>query len=161
MSAYFGWLPPLVLLSEHGGNWPKYEAALYAIFVEDFVVSKPTFRGRRLGLKRHPLSNDKEAAFWHLTSTGDVEAERIPEMRKCERIAWPRPGITNCNVAGVKVWSVSHGQEQRISIWLEEDDYVIILADRGDYLLPWTAFHVTQDHYRRKLQRQYDEWKSA
>lgn len=60
------WLPPLVLFEEFDGNWDAYLDAIYAYFRRDFVENRPTFRGRRLGLKRHPLSHGKEATFWHM-----------------------------------------------------------------------------------------------
>ena len=34
----------------------------------------------------------------------------------------------------------------------------LILADRGDYILPWTAYLVEQSHRQRKLQREYEEY---
>ncbi len=121
--------------------------------------SKPTFRGKRLGLKRHPVSQGKEATFWHLISEGANEPDRTPDMRRCERIGWPRPGIDNCDAQNVKVWEAQRRGESRIMIWLEPDDYVIVLANRGDYLLPWTAFTIEHDHKRRKLQREYEAQK--
>lgn len=33
-----------------------------------------------------------------------------------------------------------------------EENYLVILADRGDYILPWTAYLVEQPHRQRKLQ---------
>jgi hypothetical protein len=34
----------------------------------------------------------------------------------------------------------------------------VILADRGDYILPWTAYLVEQPHRQRKLRKEYDEY---
>src|SRR5690625_5054274 len=89
------WLPPMICLSNHQGNWNNYFQVIYEIFHRDFVTSKPTFRGVRLGLKRHPEYDGKPATFWHMISEGSVEAERTPDLRRCERIAWPRPVIEN------------------------------------------------------------------
>jgi len=49
--------------------------------------------GKRLGLKRHPMTQNKEATFWHMIQEGSVESERIPDIRRCERIRWPRPSV--------------------------------------------------------------------
>ena len=38
---------------------------------------------------------------------------------------------------------------------------MLILADRGDYVLPWTAFVVDRDHRRKKLQRAYEDYGKA
>ena len=82
------WLPPLVLLRDHGGEWERYLEAVYAWFKQDFINSKPVFQGRRLGLKRHPLTDGKEGTFWHMTSEGQDEENRLPDLRRCERIRW-------------------------------------------------------------------------
>jgi hypothetical protein len=116
------------------------------------------FPRRRLGLKRHPLTCGKEATFWHMTSTGKVEADRIPDLRRCERIRWPKPLIENSQDPAVKYWVSMKGHEDRIHIWLENEDYVVILADRGEYLLPWTAFLVTWEHTRRRLRKEYENY---
>ena len=84
------WLPPLVLLESFGGNWTEYIEEVYAQFKRDFVDSKPSFRGVRMGLKRYPMEQGKEGTFWHMTSEGKVEADRLPDLRRCERIGWPR-----------------------------------------------------------------------
>jgi hypothetical protein len=39
-----------------------------------------------------------------------------------------------------------------------QENYLVILADRGEYILPWTAYLVEQPHRKRKLQREYEEY---
>ncbi len=158
------WLPPLVLLAQHGGDWDRYLAAIYAGFVQDFVESKPVFRGRPIRLKRHPVSLGKEATFWHMVSEGQNEADREIDFRRCERIRWPRPIIEHSRDHTVKVWeNVRHtkkGLEKRVCLWIEAEDYLVILADRDDYLLPWTAYLVERSHQKAKLQKEYEiYWK--
>jgi hypothetical protein len=150
-----------VLLSSHNNNWDSYFPAIYAFFVKDFVEGQPVFRGKRLGLKRHPLIEGKEATFWHFISTGEHETDRIPDLRRCERIRWPRPVIENCDDGNVRVWENRRKNERRIVIWLEEAEYLVVLADRNGYLLPWTAYTVTEDHRKRKLHAEYTAYKKA
>jgi hypothetical protein len=152
------WLPPLIYLNDHGGDWQCYVEAVYARFRFDFIDSTPTFQGRRLGLKRYPLSYGKEATFWHFTSTGENEQDRRPDLRRCERIAWPRAVITNAGASSVKQWVEPRGSEPRVHLWLESEDYLLVLADRGEFLLPWTAFVVEHAHSRRKLQQRYMQY---
>jgi hypothetical protein len=156
MSAQIAWLPPLVLLSDFGGDWAAYEAAIYELFCNDFLRQKLAFRGTRVGLKRHPLSLGKEATYWHFISEGDVEAERTPDMRRCERIRWPRATIENCDAQGVKVWETTRNGQVRIMLWIEDADYVVVLSKREGYVLPWTAFYVEHPHRRKKLQRDFE-----
>lgn len=157
MSDTPGWLPPLVLFGAYGGDWDAYLTAIYAYFKQDFVDSKPTFDGRRLGLKRYPLTHGKEATFWHMIQEGRIESDRTPDFRRCERIRWPRPIIEHANEPIVKVWRNQRRGEKRVCVWLEEEDYLVILADRGDYILPWTAYLVEQPHRKRKLLKEYED----
>ncbi len=150
------WLLPLVLLEHYGGNWEAYLAAIYNYFKSDFIDSKLVYQGRRLGLKRHPLSQGKEATFWHMISEGDTEDNRIPDLRRCERIRWPRSVIEHEANGSVRVWRNRRRGEERICLWLHAHDYLVVLADRKDYLLPWTAYVVDKRHQRQKLQREYE-----
>lgn len=152
------WLPPLVLFADHGGDRESYLDAIYDYFKQDFVDSKPVFQGRRLGLKRHPMTHGKEATFWHMIQEGAVEEDRTPDFRRCERIRWPRPIIEYDADKTIKVWPNQRRGEQRICLWFEQENYLVILADRGEYILPWTAYLVEQPHRKRKLQREYDAY---
>jgi len=166
MSALFpaslpDWLPGLVLLADFGGNWARYEAALYIYFRQDFVDDAPLFEGKRLALKRHPMSEGKEATFWHIISEGDKEEARLPDLRRCERIRWPRPIIEHTAEPIVKVWENERKGERRICLWLEQQEYLVILARRKQYVLFWTAYPVPQPHQQRKLQKEYEVYLKA
>ncbi len=158
MNNNLSWLPPLVLFENYNGDWKIYLEALYAYFKEDFVDNKPTFQGRRLGLKRHPLTDLKEITFWHMISEGKDEEERIPDLRRCERIRWPKPVIEHDNDPSIKVWRNTRKGKNRICIWLETENYLVILADRGNYILPWTAYLAEKPHQQRKLLQEYEAY---
>ncbi len=161
MSESHDWLPSMVLFSDYSGDWDRYLDALYTYFKQDFIDSKPVFQGRRIGLKRHPMTDGKEATFWHMTSEGQDEANRIPDFRRCERLRWPRPVIENSEDAKVKWWVSVKRNENRIHIWREDEDYIVVLADRRGFLLPWTAFLIKWEHTRRKLRKEYEAyWKT-
>jgi len=151
-------LPPLVLMEHYQNDWHRYLAALYHYFCQDFVASKPYFEGKRFALKKHPMIEGKEATFWHIISEGEVENERVADLRRCERIRWPRPIITLSNSGFMKCWRNSRKGQERVVIALEDFSYVVILADRGDYVLLWTAYCVEQEHRRRKLRHEYEEY---
>lgn len=152
------WLPPLVLLNDYGGNWDAYLDAIYEWFKQDFINSKPMFQGRRLGLKRRPMTHGKEATFWHMIQEGNIEDDRTPDLRRCERIRWPRPVIEHNDDSAIRIWRNQRGNEVRVCLWFAQENYLVILADRGDYILPWTAYLVEQPHRQRKLQREYEEY---
>jgi hypothetical protein len=152
------WLPALVCLPDYGDDWQRYLDALYGFFRLDFIESQPLFGKRPVGLKRHPLSNGKEATFWHLISEGRVEAERVPDLRRCERIRWPRPMIEAIGQGSVLCWRNIRGGETRVLIALPDFSYVVVLADRRRYVLLWTAYQVEHHHRRRKLEK---DWRQA
>lgn len=108
------------------------------------------------------MTQGKEATFWHMVSEGKDEADRFPDIRRCERIRWPRPIIENADDEVVKVWTnvrrTTKGPEKRICLWLESREYLVILADRKSYILPWTAYVVDQPHQKGKLQNEYQEY---
>lgn len=162
MKDQLAWLPPLVLLNQYGGDWKVYLDAIYQYFLDDFVNCRPSFNGRRLALKKHPLSQGKEATFWHLISEGADEADRIPDFRRCERIRWPKPLIDHSREGHVRMWkNQRRGGEQRICLWIESEDYLVVLADRGDYVLLWTAYLVERAHQKRKLLKEHDDYWSG
>lgn len=153
-----GWLPPLEELKAYGGDFSRYLDAVYQIFCADFVESKPMFAGKRLGLKRHPVIQGKEATFWHMISEGNDEAERLPDLRRCERIRWPKPIIENAADAALKVWREPNGSGHRVLIWFAEAEYLVVLDERKDYILPWTAYPVEREHQQRKLERRWERY---
>ena len=149
------WLPSLVLFEDYRGNWDAYLSVIYAAFVRDFVESSPEFQGRRLGLKRYPLFEGKEATFWHMIQEGEDEQERTPDFRRCERIRWPKPIIEHDADRTVLLWRNKRRTEERICLLFQPEDYIVILADRGEYILPWTAYLVDREHTKEKLLREY------
>ena len=151
------WLPALVLLDDYEGIWEKYVKALYEFFENDFVHDRPMFKGNPLTLKRQPLIEGKEATFWHLISEGQTEEERNPDLRRCERIRWPRATIDHSEEDCIKVWENTRGRETRVCLWLETQDYLVILAKRRDYYILWTAYSVTRGHTKRKLRKEYEQ----
>jgi hypothetical protein len=155
------WLPPLVLLGSHSGNWNHYVEALYRYYKQDFVDSQPVFRGLAVQRKVTPVEQGKEASFWHLISEGKKEADRIPDMRRCERIRWPRPVVEHVDEPSIKVWENKRGRDTRICIWFEAIEYLVVLAVRRGYYLLWTAYPVTRPHTKRNLRREYEAYTKA
>ena len=83
------WLPELLNFEDYQNDWNIYFAAIYEAFINDFIKNKTFYGTEQIHLKKHPIIEGKEATFWHLISTGKKESERIPDLRRCERIKWP------------------------------------------------------------------------
>jgi hypothetical protein len=148
------WLPPLVLLESFDGDVGKYLSAVKAIFNRDFMGDRPPFRGKRMGLKRMPEHDGMSATFWHFISSGPVEADRLPDLRRWERIGWPMAMIQAVDTDKVRTWEEEDPKRgAKVLIALPDFSYLVVLDVRGDFVLPWTAYPVEQDHTRRKLQQ--------
>lgn len=152
------WLPDLVNLNDYNGDWDRYIQVLYSFYKLDFIDSKPIYEGKRLAVKRHPVSYGKDATFWHIISSGRSEDSRFPDLRRCERIKWPKQLIENSNDSLIKVWKNTRNGETRIILWLESGNYAVILAERTNYILFWTAFLVTREHQKRKFRKEYEKY---
>jgi len=153
------WLPQLILMEDYNGHWPEFFDVVYQTFCEDFVDDKPTFRGQKLGLKRHPEHDGKSSTFWHMISDGEEEVDREPDIRRCERIAWPRPSIENEYLDDIKVWPEKKGSDRRILLWNETASYLVVLNKRNGYILPWTAYTVVYNNQKRKLNKRWERYK--
>ncbi|MBY0502533.1 MAG: hypothetical protein K2X03_01400 [Bryobacteraceae bacterium] len=161
------WLPPLVLLADFGGDWATYERVVYGWFKQDFLASLPSWPGKRVGVKRIPLSEGKEATYWHFISEGKVEEERIIDLRRCERIRWPRPTmdafVERRPLADDPIvwWRTKRGSEWRYVLALPDFSYLVVVADRGDYVLPWTQYPIDRPHQREKYRKEFTEYWAA
>ena len=127
--------------------------------------SKPAFRGKKLGLKKFPLIDGKEYTFYHMTHEGKIETERIPDLRRMERISWPYPMIDESEHPYLKVWrNIRRGKggtKRRILILHEAERYLVVLEDRKDYILPWTAYLLKGNMQLEKHLREYENYKNV
>jgi hypothetical protein len=161
MKIYKQNLPELVCLNDFGGNYQKYIDAVYAIFEQDLIKNRPKFGSYKLSLKSLPLFQQRSYSFYHLTHQGDNETERIPDLRRCERIGWVKPTIENTENWNLKFWEQSRNGKSRLCIQLsvEDDvDYFVILDVRVNCVLIWTAFVAEYEHEKRKKEKEYQNW---
>lgn len=153
-------LPELIELTQFGGDFDRYLEAVYELFKRDFIDSQPAFRGMRLGLKKYPLSQDgKEATFWHMTSEGDDEDNRMPDLRRMERIQWPAPMINNSTHPYLKVWENTRGTKTNILIFHDAENYLVVLRKAKDYIIPWTAYIIEYRSRKDRLMKEYENYK--
>ena len=164
------WIPNMELLDDYNNDWKIYQSALYGIFKHDFVDSHPFFKKIRVSIKHYPIEYGKEEAFFHTTCkdyTGN--GERVPDLRRCERIRWIRAFIenydcdpsrgSNCN--GVKVWGEPYKSNTRIHILLEEEKYMVVLEKRKGYYLLITAFYFDYQNALEKQLKHYEQYKNT
>ncbi len=152
--------PQLVVFS--GGDWETYQEELYAIYCESLRDAALLFRGTKVVLQRKPEYKGKPSSFWHLTSEGEIEAERTPDLRRCERLRWIAWIIqASDSHPEISSWENERRGDRRVVIWLEKENYAVILAKRNGYyvlksaylLNPHraTAFRAEREEYFRSI----------
>lgn len=80
-------------------------------------------------------------------------------IQLCERIRWPAQVIENSDDARLKVWVEKIRNENRIHLLCPHERYLLVLAVRHGYILPWTAFYMEYEHQMAKKLKKYEEYK--
>lgn len=158
-------LPKIIELVEFGGNYTSYIDAIYEIFYNDFIKNKTYFGAHELKMKFNPIFQNRAYTFYHMTHEGEKEDERLPDLRRCERICWAKPCVENVEKWNLKFWRQTRKySENRICILLDvynDYDYFVVLEVRETYVLLWTAFVSTHSHETRKKLKEYENWKNS
>lgn len=158
-------------LNEFAGNWTSYVDACYEQYWQDFYSGPRLWPvpDQRLNIKRMPTDEEGRCStFWHLVTEGEIESARTPDLSRLERISWPmvilREFATtypNRSSSKIRWWKNKRAHRARYVIALADYSYVVVVADRGDFVLLWTAYPVEYRQRQRKLQREYEAfWKA-
>lgn len=153
--SYPHWLPDIFPVSP----WTEstYDE-LYQLFHRDFIESQPVYLGYTVWFFPEK-ENDKEKLFWHLTSRDDTEnGERLPDLRRCERLPWARPMLENPQDPEILAWDHSEGDGSvRTYVWLINYRFVVIMKKYPDEKRRMvTSFYVDYPHTRRNLMKKYN-----
>jgi len=148
--------PPLIPFT---GDWATYEERIYQAFLESFVKRQVLFHGIPVKAQFRPPFKGKGFSFWHVISEAlnprrRKEEERIPDLRRCERILWISWAIecASSGQPGFSWWENRRKGETRVVIWAEEHDYAVVLAKRKGYYVLKTAFYGIKPHRRRQFE---------
>ena len=151
-------LPPLETFS---GNWEEYIDHVYGVYCSLILGSDLRFRGLPVKPRFTPESRGKIYGFWHVTSTGYIEEDRTPDLRRCERIRWISWMIENVdNYDEITWWDEKINSNKReVVLWLEAEQFVIVLAWRSQgYWLLKTAYLATKPHKRKSLRKKRERY---
>ncbi|MCX5991269.1 MAG: hypothetical protein NTZ04_02910 [Chloroflexi bacterium] len=149
------WLPDLFPVDPWIST--TYEA-LYRLFQKDFVESQPVYKGQTVWI--FPEKEDgKEKIFWHLTTRDEKEAgERLPDLRRSERLPWVRPMLNQTERPEALAWDYEEGDGTvKTYVWLENYDFVVILKkypNTSRRLI--TSFWVEYGNAKTKLRKKYE-----
>ena len=154
------WLNKILIRYDKSKTEKEFFNAVYEYFKQDFVDTMPQFNNKNVGLQINPLIDGKEYTFYHVTTEGEDEKNRTIDIQRCERIRWIRT-IIESGFIGLKIWPKRIKSKNRIIIWFEEVDYVIVLESRKTYYSLITAYLVNQNHTRNKFRKEYKQFQKA
>jgi len=153
--------PDLLYFEDYSGNFPNYFSAVYTVFENHFIKSNPSFHGVRVSAQKFPLVDGIHRTFYHITHEGDDETNRLPDFRRMERIRFPKFCIDSCPHEHLLIWKNQRGRDTRILIFNEGEGFLTVLTERKGYNLFWTAYYIEQNHRKKKLIKEYEDYKKA
>ena len=153
--------PDLMLFNDFGNNFDDYIEAIYEVFKTEFVESQPLYNNLRVSVRRYPEVDGMHKTFYHITHEGEDEENRIPDIRRMERIRFPKFSIENSSHNDILIWKNKRGNDERIVLFNEAENYIVILTDRGEYYMFITAYFIERSHRKKKLLQEYESYKNA
>lgn len=161
---------PPELMPWSGADWEAYEDAIYAAYLQSVAHADLRFEGHPVRVQFHPESKHKGFGFWHLISEAPDqrnknEEDRVPDLRRCERICWVAWCIRNAGSSGFPWWENLRWGNTHVVIWAEAHDFAVVLAKRvtpksGGYYLLKTAYCVRQRNIGT-MRKELDAWRRS
>ncbi len=155
------WLPDR-LFRDDFSTAELLEEAAYAVFQRDWETY-PVFRGDEVRVHRmpHKANSQRSHTYWHCVTEGQPEEERKTPMEdRLERIPWAQPVVVNEADASLKVWSNQRGRDQHVCLWLERENYLMVLKVAHDHFVLKTTYS-PEPNRRRQLHKDYAAWKKT
>ncbi|WP_372474674.1 hypothetical protein AB4865_05255 [Capnocytophaga sp. ARDL2] len=153
--------PDLIPFSDYGGDFVKYINVVYNIFCNDFIKSNPIYENRKVSVKKYPEVDGMHRTFYHITHQGEDENNRTPDIRRMERMKFPRFMIDNYTHNEILIWKNKRGSDTRTLLFNEEENYILVLSERKEYYLFVTAYYIEKEHRKRKLLKEYEAYKKT
>lgn len=154
-------VPPLIPWS--GSDFPAYLQTIYDVFHSTFVMGGLTFQGKPIRARWTPAHDDKHFSFWHVISEkseSGKEEDRIPDLRRCERISLVAYTLANSGDKNA-VWcwknerTTSRGTESRYVFYLHAERFFVVLSEKENCFFLVTAFYIEHDGDHRKKCAEY------
>ena len=167
------WLPELVNVSP----WTQstYDM-LYEIFCRDIRDHNLRYIGNQVLILRD-IEYGKEAIFWHLTTRivkvkkiprrkrkfyledqEIVAEERLPDLRRCQRLSWIKPLIEHPCDPEIFAWDYQEGDLTiKTYIWFKDEEFAVIMKKypNGRRRLI-TSFYIDKPYKREDFRRKYE-----
>lgn len=164
-------LAPLIFFEDAEGGWKEYQDKLYSVFCRDLKYTGCSFKGKTVQIRYQPIEFGKEEAFFHITCQDyKKDGDRVPDFRRCERIAWVRQFVEAADTGALvefegstyelKIWTEHVKNDLRYHILCEELRFMVVIAERDRYCLLITAFYFEYAHSLRKKLEKYNKYKT-
>ena len=153
--------PDLIFFNDYAGDFKSYFKAVYAVFETDFIKTKPKYEGLKVTVRKYPEVDGIHRTFYHITHQGEDENNRQPDIRRMERIRYPRFVMVNHTHNQILIWKNKRGKDERIVLFNETENYVVILTDRKEYYMFITAYYIETEHRKRSLLKEYETYIKA
>lgn len=149
-------------------EWHAYENDLYQVFYHDFIANKTKIKSKNINIRKNPIMFGKEQAFFHITSKGfqyDSDPnDRIPDLKRCERIRWIKYLIEYYNAHGecdeqLRYWEEDYNGNSRIHLLCEIEKFLVVIEERNDYCLFITSYYIEHEHQLQKKLKKYYRYK--
>lgn len=150
-------------------GWNDYLDKLYEnVFKPDFLNSCPEFQGWEVWIRKEPMDGNREHDFIHMTHedyfhNSKNPNDRIPDLRRSERLNWVRPIIEHFACAMEKkcgrilYWENYYRGYVRCNLFLPEERFHVVLErrDKDKVYFIITSFYVNTDWELRKRMEKY------
>lgn len=167
-----GWVPAMFPVTPWSNG--TYND-LYQVFVT--TIRNAGLRYNGAGVWFFPEQEDgKEVIFWHLTTRSQKSApvprrmrhlhgmavpssspQRLPDLRRCERLPWVGPLVGHGSDPDVLAWDYDEDDGcTKTYVWMKDHDFVVIMKKMGNgsrRLI--TSFYVDNKFTRDDFQRKY------
>ena len=165
--------PEIIELNDFGGDFNLYQQRLLQVYQRDLWNGRLTFNGLRVVPRVHKKYRVGglilDHTFAHITTKGDIEDDRVLDIRRCERLVYIKPIIENCLHNDVKIWENSRFDKKgneivSVVLWCEKINSKVILTrrrgtrGRDDYYTITSFYLVNQGHKIRQLNKEYEEY---
>lgn len=157
-----------LIIKNEKENYSAYFDRLYQAFVDE-ILNKITLNGKQIKVREYPPEGlTREEAFYHLTCV-DYKVKnsyRQPDFHRSERIGLIPQIIANVNkcpctnqeCGSILLWKKQNNSHYRYHMFLQDEDYLVVLEDRHKYYLLVTAFWVSPLNKQKYLD-EYDKYK--
>ena len=127
------------------------------IFINDFVNQNNTFLGKRLEVTKKPLLNNKIDGFNHLIFGHEGKS---PDFDRCARVRWPKVIIDEFKNDGPHKSEIKvYFKDGAYHLLLEKERYIVVIKDKGSYMLLITGFYISGNGYLYSKLKDYERFK--